>query len=144
MSLNTFGSVLTFAIDLEGVLQRFYDEAGKVVGDEAALFAEYARKSGKRRQRLVAVRQDNITEMVLEPINGLNQLDYEVLPSAPGDRMSAVSEAIRLETRAERFYVDAGPKLNVTEPRRMFQKLALENNERLIELWELRHDSGSD
>ncbi len=134
MTLNTFGAVLTFAIDLEGTMQRFYEEASAVGGDAAELFETYAKKSAKRRQRLIAVRQDNVTEMILEPIHDLNQIDYDPKYTAPKDRDQALVEAIRLEERAERFYQDAGPKLNVTEPRRAFQKLAQEDSERLAEL----------
>jgi hypothetical protein len=134
VTLNTFGAVVTFAIDLEGTLQRFYEEASGVGADTAELFDNYAKKSARRRQRLVAVRQDNVTEMILEPIHDLNQVDYDPAFSSPKDRAQALNEAIRLEERAERFYRDAGPKLNVTEPRRAFQKLAQENAERLAEL----------
>jgi rubrerythrin len=137
VSLNTFGAIVTFAIDLEGAMQRFYEQASAVGGDAAETFENYAKKSAKRRQRLIAVRQDNVTEMVLEPISGLNQIDYEPNAAAPADQASALAEAIRLEERAERFYMDAGPKLNVTEPRRAFQKLAQENTERLVELRDL-------
>jgi rubrerythrin len=136
VSLNTFGAILTFAIDLEGAMEKFYEGAGVVAGDAdtTELFENYAKKSSKRKQRLTAVRQDNVTEMVLEPISGLNQADYEPVVTAPSDRPGALAEAIRLEERAERFYQHAGPKLNVTEPRRAFQKLAQENTERLFEL----------
>ncbi len=137
MSLNTFGAIVTFAIDLEGAMQRFYEEASAVGGDAAETFENYAKKSAKRRQRLIAVRQDNVTEMVLEPISGLNQIDYEPNAATPTDRARALGGAIRLEERAERFYTNAGPKLNVTEPRRAFQKLAQENTERLVELRDL-------
>jgi rubrerythrin len=136
VSLNTFGAILTFAIDLEGAMEKFYEGAVSVAGnaDTTELFENYAKKSSKRKQRLTAVRQDNVTEMVLEPISGLNQADYEPVVTAPTDQPGALAEAIRLEERAERFYHDAGPKLNVTEPRRAFQKLAQENTERLSEL----------
>ena len=137
VSLNTFGAIVTFAIDLEGAMQRFYEEASAIGGDVAETFENYAKKSGKRKQRLLAVRQDNVTEMVLEPISGLNQGDYAPNAATPTDLVNAVKEAIRLEQRAERFYTDAGPKLNVTEPRRAFQKLAQENAERLAELRDL-------
>ena len=137
MSLNTFGAILTFAIDLEGAMQRFYDEASAVGGAAAETFENYAKKSAKRKQRLIAVRQDNVTEMVLEPISGLNQGDYEPNAATPSGEADAVKEAIRLEERSRRFYTDAGPKLNVTEPRRAFQKLAQEDTERLEELRDL-------
>lgn len=137
MSLNTFGAILTFAIELEGKMQAFYQQAVGVGGSSAdvvELFENYANKSGKRKQRLVAIRQDNVTEMVLEPISGLNQPDYEVSVTTPTDAASALKLAAGLETRAEKFYTEAGPKLNVTEPRRAFAKLAQENAERLGEL----------
>jgi rubrerythrin len=134
VSLNTFGAILTFAIDSEGTLQQYYEQAAQTGGETRELFENYARKSAKRKQRLIAIRQDNITEMVLEPISGLNQPDYETAASTPADSAAALAAALDLEQRAERFYNDAGPKLNVTEPRRAFQKLAQENSERLAEL----------
>ena len=136
MSLNTFGAILTFAIDLEGTLQVFYEAASKLDGtaSSAEAFQNYARQSAKRKQQLIATRQDNVTEMVLEPISGLNQIDYEAQVKQPSSVDKVLAEAIDIETRAERFYTDAGPKLNVTEPRRVFQKLARQNSERLAEL----------
>jgi rubrerythrin len=135
--LNSFGAILTFAIDLEGTLQRFYEEAGNLGGANSELFQQYAKQSAKRKRLLTQTRQDNVTEMVLEPISGLVQADYEPEVKQPSSADAALSEAIKLETRSEQFYTDAGPKLNVTEPRRVFQKLARENGERLTELREL-------
>ena len=134
MSLNTLGAILTFAIDLEDALQHFYRQASALDGESPELFESYAHKSAKRRQRLVAIRQDNVTEMVLEPISGLVEAEYTLTYDVPSDVQSALREAIRLESRAERFYNEAGSKLNVTEARRAFQKLARENAERLTEL----------
>jgi hypothetical protein len=130
-SLNTFGAILSFAIDLEARLGEYYTAAAGGTADLAEQFEEYARKSAKRGQRLTAIRQENVTEMILEPIAGLNAEDYliDFDPDTAGG--AALAEAIRLETRAERFYAEAGPKLNVTEARRAFQRLAQENAERL-------------
>jgi rubrerythrin len=125
---------LTFAIDLEGATVRFYEAAAKVGGDLADTFENYARRSAKRQQRLTAIRQDNITEIVLEPISGLNVGDYDISGTQPTDRQQALGQALELESRVKQFYLDAGPKLNVTEPRRAFQKMAQENDERLAEL----------
>ena len=134
MSLNTFGAILTFAIEFEDSLQTFYKTASTVGGDSSELFTRYARKSGERKQRLIGIRQENVTEMVLEPISGLNIEDYQPNPVTPTDRTSALAEAARLEGRAERFYTDAGPKINASEPRRAFVKLAQENAKRLQEI----------
>ncbi len=132
--LTTFSAVLTFAIDIEGHMVRFYEAAAKVAGDLTETFENYARRSAKRQQRLTAIRQDNITEIVLEPISGLNVADYQIGDYQPTDRHDALTQALELEGRVKQFYLDAEPKLNVTEPRRAFQKMALENDERLTEL----------
>jgi len=132
--LTTFSAVLSFAVELEGESARFYEAAAKVADDLAETFENYARRSTKRQQRMVAVRQDNITEIILEPISGLNRADYQIAIVVPTDRQQAVALAIELETNAEKFYVEAEPKLNVTEPRRAFQKMAQENEERIAEL----------
>lgn len=137
-NLNTFGAILSFAIELEDTLQRYYQQAASVVaGDSSEVFDNFARKSGKRKQRLVGIRQENITEMVLEPITGLNDEDYALTIGNPATSAEALTEAIRLEERVERFYSDSGPKLNVTEPRRALQKFAQETAERLSELRQL-------
>lgn len=134
MSLNTFGAILTFAIELEETLQKFYKSASALGGDSAELMEKYARKSGERKQRLIGIRQENVTEMVLEPISGLNIEDYKLNAATPTDGSAALKEATRLEQRAERFYTNAGPKINVSEPRRAFAKFAQENARRLQEI----------
>ncbi|HVO43201.1 MAG TPA: hypothetical protein VMT34_11285 [Aggregatilineales bacterium] len=135
-SLNTYGAVLSFAIELEGALQRFYESAAPVAGDHEEQFEDYARTSAKRKQRLIGIRQDNVTEIVLEPITGLNGANYSVASAPPTSAAEALTAARRIEARAQQFYLDSGPKLNVTEPRRAFQKLAQENAERLNDLGE--------
>jgi rubrerythrin len=136
-ALNSFGSILSFAVELEDSLRRYYDQASGVSSDDLAeLFENYVRKSGKRKQRLISIRQDNVTEMVLEPISGLDAANYELTLKMPTSAGEAIAQAIELEQRAERFYTEAEPKLNVTEPRRAFKKLAQENAERLSELRE--------
>ena len=125
MSLNTFGAIVTFAIDLEGAMQRFYEEAAPVGGGAAETFENYAKKSGKRKQRLVAVRQDNVTEMILEPISGLTQANYEPLAATPTDQANALSEAIRLEERGTRRRPLSGARGEMKRGRGMQPKLAI-------------------
>jgi len=132
--LSTFSAVLSFAVEIERESATYYGAAANVAGDLAEMFANYAQRSTKRQQRLVAIRQDNITEIILEPISGLDAADYQVTITPPVDRQQALAQALNLESRAKRFYDEAELKLNVTEPRRAFQKMAQENVERLTEL----------
>lgn len=136
--LNSFGMILTFAAKQEETLEYFYKQAEAASeGEQAETFADYAKKAGKRKQRLIAIRQENVTEIVLEPIEGLTVQDYELLPSTPDSSAEALQQALALEARIARFYTEAGPKINVTEPRRAFAKFALDTNERLDTLKEL-------
>ena len=61
--LNSFGSVLTFAIALETQLRDMHQAAGR------AALADLAEKN---RQKLERVRRENVVEITLEPISGLN------------------------------------------------------------------------
>lgn len=134
-ALNTFGAILTFAAANESLLEHFYRQAAEVSHDEQReRFEEYRKKTGKRQQRLIAIRQENVTEIVLEPIMGLSATDYELSPRTPDNASQALELAIQMESRQARFYAEAGPKLNVTEPRRAFARFAQETAERLAEL----------
>jgi hypothetical protein len=134
IGLTTFSAVLSFAIELEGEIAKFYESAAPIAADLTETFENYARKSTKRRQRLIAIRQDNVTEIVLEPISGLDSSDYAISATLPSDRQAALTQALAIEVRVKQFYQDAGAKLNVTEPQRAFQKMAQESVERLAEL----------
>jgi rubrerythrin len=134
-ALNTFGAILTFAANNEALLAHFYQQAVQVSHDaQREQFEGYHKKTGKRQQRLIAIRQENVTEIVLEPITGLNIMDYELSPRVPDSAAQAVEIAIQMESRMARFYAEAGPKLNVTEPRRAFARFAQETAERVEEL----------
>src|SRR5690606_20328561 len=69
VELNSFGSVLSFAIALEVQLRNIHDEAGN---KDAAAIAE------KNRQKLERVRRENVVEITLEPIEGLDVANYVI------------------------------------------------------------------
>lgn len=100
--LNSFGSVLTFAIALETQLRDVHQAAGR------GALADLAEKN---RQKLERVRRENVVEITLEPISGLNAADY-----APG--VSADAEAT-----AARFYADVAPKINVKAAQRALEQI---------------------
>ena len=112
-SLNTFGAILSYAIELEAQLSVYYRE----VGDAAnAIAAE------KRRKKLERVRRENVVEITLEPIAGLNADDY-ALDLNDG---SAVSLAAAAQTAA-RFYRDVAPKINVRAAQRALERCGKEH-----------------
>jgi len=123
MALNQFGAVMTFAIEMEEQLAAFYDalaEAGDSHTDE---FTVRAKGSRKRSSRLEQSRRQNVTEITLEPIEGLDESDYELDFS-----VSAGADINALEAAICQFYTDVTPKINVREARQVLQRCLKEHN----------------
>ncbi len=112
-SLNTFGSILTYAIELEGRLYDYYQAAGN--GERAAA-------AEKRSTKLERVRRESVLEITLEAIDGLSQDDYTLNLD---DTSTAGQKAV--ETTAAQFYVDVAPKINVREAQRALEKIGKEH-----------------
>lgn len=114
-TLNAFGAILTFAIGMETRLRDFYTAAG-----DAARAAD----ADKRRVNLERVRRENVTEIKLEPIEGLHEADYTL---DLADTSSAGQRAA--EATAARFYTDVAPKINVREAQRALERCARQHGE---------------
>jgi hypothetical protein len=112
-ALNTFGAILTYAIDLETRLRNYYTAAG--ISDRAAA-------ADKRRANLERVRRENVTEIKLEPIEDLDEADYAL---DLGDPSAAGQAAV--ERVAARFYADVAPKINVREAQRALERAGKEH-----------------
>lgn len=112
--LNAFGAILTFAIEMEGQIAAYYRE----IGSPRAADAE------KRRSNLERVRRENVTEIKLEPIEGLDEADYVL---NLGDHSAAGQQAV--EAVAARYYADTAPKLNVREAQRALERAGKQHAE---------------
>jgi hypothetical protein len=115
MSLNTFGAILAFAIELETRLRDYYQAAGN---------AGRAADADKRRQNFERVRRENVTEIKLEPIEGLHEDDYAL---ALSDTSDAGQQAV--ERIAAQFYADVAPKINVREAQRALERAGKQHRE---------------
>jgi hypothetical protein len=113
--LNSFGSILTFAIELETRLRDYYATAGD---------ASRAADADKRRVNLERVRRENVTEIKLEPIEGLSEADYAL---DLADTSPAGQKAV--EATAARFYTDTAPTINVREAQRALERCARQHTE---------------
>lgn len=109
-SLNTFGAIMTFAIEMETQIRDYYQSAGE---------ATRAADADKRRLNFERVRRENVTEIKLEPIDGLSETDYALNLS---DTSAAGQKAV--EATAARFYTDTAPKINVREAQRALERAA--------------------
>lgn len=114
-SLNTFGAILSYAIELEGRLAAYYTAAGS---------ADRAAEADKRRKNLERVRRENITEIKLEPIEGLHEDNYALNLS---DTSAAGMQAV--ENTAAQFYSDVAPKINVREAQRALERTGKQHRE---------------
>jgi hypothetical protein len=113
MSLSTFGAIMTFAMELEGRLYDFYQQAGN---------EERARDADKRRNKMERVRRESVLEITLETIDGLDESDYYL----DLNDISVVGQQVA-EKNAARFYADVAPKINVREAQRALEKAGKEH-----------------
>jgi hypothetical protein len=112
-SLNTFGAILSHAIDLEAQLSAWYSG----IGDSAK-----AKAADKRRMKLERARRENVVEITLEPIEGLDASDYALDLSDESAAGQAAAANI-----AERFYRDVAPKINVRAAQRALERCGKEH-----------------
>ena len=115
MELKNFGGVLSFAAELEAEHEAFYRCAAEnpACGAERGLFGELAGEHKQNEQRILRVRRENVTEMVLEPIKDFAKAPF-VGECGGADRMkreTVVETARKIEGQAERFYREAAEKI---------------------------------
>lgn len=112
-SLNTFGAILSYAAEMEGQLRDYYAGIGN---------AERAKAADKRRAKLERVRRENVLEITLEPIAGLDAADYALdLADVSAEGQAAVEDI------AARFYRDVAPKINVRAAQRALERCGREH-----------------
>ena len=115
MQLNSFGSILSFAAELETGDEEFYTKAAGVpaasqLKSSLELFAADCQKNLKNIQR---TRRENVTEMILEGIADFTSEAFEIEMGNP-DTMNAaelLEISKKLEERAESFYLEAAEKI---------------------------------
>lgn len=127
LSLTQFGSIMTFAANLEKRLAIFYEEASKESGIHSEEFSRRAKACIKRKRRLERSRKENVTEITLEPIEGLDAANYKL--DFANNFPLTINE---IEKRIIRFYSDVTPKINVLEARRVLNRCQKEHNNLIV------------
>jgi hypothetical protein len=113
MSLNTFGAILTYAIEMEMQLAAYYTAAGE---------SSRAAEADKRRTKLERARREYVLEITLEAIDGLDEANYALNladHSAAGQQAAA--------RVAARFYAEVAPHINVRDAQRVLEKCGKEH-----------------
>jgi len=136
--LTTFGAVLGFAMDTESQAEKFYEEAAKNPSCSEAketllTLSEQARRRGMILER---TRRENVAEMILEPISGLNTNDYltHIAPSERAGCVDVLTLCVELQRKTRRFYLDSSGRISLQEVARTFRRLAEEVAEGETEL----------
>ncbi len=138
MQLGTFGAVMGFASQLVSRSAEFYEAAADLarapqLKEALSFLGERARKDSITMEQS---RRENVTEMILEPITGLHQEEYDVAVAkvTPGADAEILRTALALEERGQRFFRDSSVKLPLPEVARVFRKVAQRKEENLARL----------
>ncbi len=134
--LTNFGSLIRYAVELEGATAIFYQKASRLLGPGA--LADVARGLSEdhaaRGRLLERTRQQHLNEMVLEPISGLDGMRY-IFDASVTSQPEVRSKALALEEVAARLYRESSEiaEALLTEAARTFRKLG-EGNARNLAL----------
>lgn len=139
MLLSSFGAILTFAESLESGDAAFYRSVCESPGggEQQSLFERFAAEGQKNVKNIQRTRRENVTEMILEPIQDFTREPFVVDPGDPSamDPSQTLEAARLLETRAAAFYQAASEKIRaLPEVSRALKRLGKKRKERLAAL----------
>ena len=138
MALTTFGAIMGFAAEIirqaEDVYRILVAKANNPTLREALQL--FQREEGKNHSLMERTRRENVTEMILEPVTGLYQEDYEIDLKVLDrtDDVGLLKAAIILEEREKKFFRDASSKVPLPEVGRIFRKIVQRKEENLSKL----------
>jgi rubrerythrin len=141
MALSTFGAIMGFAAEIVGQTRDTYNALIEKARNSALkeVLQELAVEKGKNHSLIEKTRRENVTEMILEPITGLDEEDYEVDLKRLEQRDDAdlLRIALILEQREKKFFQDASTKLPLPEVARIFRKISRKMEEDVEKLQRL-------
>ena len=139
MPLENFGSILTFAAQLEELDSAFYSAAAANpnCAPHKTLFADFAAKEKKNEKNVLRARRENVTEMILEPIRDFTR-DPFVADREGAENMSlenVLDAAVKIEEKAVAFYTQAAEKIKaLPEIARVLKTLSKKRSQNLESL----------
>ena len=139
MELSTFGAIMKFAMDLETSAQHFYENAlaFNLESNIQSLVEKFHKRCSTRVKLLERVRRENITEMILEPIEDFESDSYVIVTLIPeGIDSAKISEmASVVEEKRQGFFEKASVKIEfLIEAAEAFERLSEENGDNLNSL----------
>ncbi|MHA1909490.1 MAG: hypothetical protein ACW98Y_19485 [Candidatus Thorarchaeota archaeon] len=127
---------MKFALNLETQTMGFYENASKLVNgaERKQVFISLKDGCAKRIKTLERIRRENVTEMILEPIKGLDSDSYSLkleIPESPDD--DTITELAKtIEETRKHFYEKGSLKIDfLIEAATAFDRLADENQDNI-------------
>jgi hypothetical protein len=141
MALTTFGAIMGFAAEITGRTGDTYKAMVQKAKDSGLreILQALSVEGGKSHSLMEKTRRENVTEMILEPITGLQQEDYEIDLKITDQMRDAdlLKTALAFEEREKKFFSDVSSKVPLPEVARIFRKLAQKKQENLTKLQSL-------
>jgi len=138
MALSTFGAIMGFASEIVGSAMDHYQVAVEkakdpVLKDTLKALLEEERKNYVLMEQ---TRRENVTEMILEPITGLHQEDYEIdlKFSDHANDADLLKMALAHEEKEKKFFNDSSAKVPLPEVARIFRRIAQRKEKNLSKL----------
>ncbi len=130
MKLATIGAVLTFALEREKDAIAFLDD---ILVQAPALAEELAAiriAKAKHLKMIEQLRRENVTEMILEPIEGLDSDDYQLPAQLPAGATEPARKSFMaaLEQGASCYLSNAAQKVKQSDIARILKKIAREKD----------------
>ena len=115
MPLISFGSILSFAEELEKQDEAFYAAAAAnpAFAELKDLFEQFLKDTRKNIKNVQRTRRENVTEMILEPVKDFTRAPFceEIDPAAAKTGAEILDAARCLEKKTERYYIEASVKI---------------------------------
>jgi hypothetical protein len=139
VELGTFGAVMRFALELEHASEEFYMGLHGSAPDSTLkpVLEKILARCPIRVSTLERIRRENVTEMILEPIRGIDSDSFPTAITLPSsaDSNDLRSAAKSWEAKRKSFFESASHKIEfLLEAADAFERLADENEENLNKL----------
>ena len=116
MSLETLGATIKFALNQETILLKFFQSIQQYKKNEnlKEVIDKLAQLSTKNLKRLKRIRRENTTEMILEPIKGLEKSRFIFVEEDLKEigELEVVNSLKNYLTKIILFYSDSAEKIS--------------------------------
>ena len=138
MALTTFGAVMGFAAEMVRQGEETYRVAVEKAKDPGLRdgLKDLLAEETKNRSLMERTRREHVTEMILEPITGLRQEDYEmrVQVSAGDVDGDLLKIALAVEEKELKFFQECSARIPLPEVANIFRKVARKKESNLARL----------